>query len=190
MSKLIVNAKAPLFSGEDIYGKTHRFTFTEGWTFISFHRFAACPFCNMRTHELIKNFNRFKMNDIKIISLWPSSRKEMSKISGNEEAPFPMLCDADMEIFKKYSVIDKSMLGFVRLMLHPKIFMASMKHVTRHTKLNDNIKLMPANFLISPAGKLELVHYGKHFADHIELEDIFKTVNQNKRQYENSALAI
>jgi len=170
--KLIKGNKAPEFITEDIQNKSVDVFESSKWTFLSFHRFAACPFCNMRTHELIQACDSLQAMDINIISVWPSSTENMLKFVGNETSPFPLVSDVEKVIYKKYGVTKSSKPAMLKLLVRPNLVMKAMKYKYNDQVIDADMALFPAEFLINPEGIVKVAYYGKHFGDHLPVEKI------------------
>ncbi len=167
---------APTFNTTDIYGN-HITPFQDGkWTFLSFHRFAACPFCVIRTNELIQNVEKFSEHSINILSFWPSSRETMRRFSDDYQAPFPLISDEKRKIYTKYGVTKSSKLAAFRLLLHPALALKALKHKPKNEELEIDQALLPCEFLVNPDGKVVLAHYGKHYGDHLTLAALINLV--------------
>lgn len=163
---------APAFKITDLKGKKTEVPVAGKWTFVSFHRFAACPFCVLRTHELIKASTSFSENNIEIISLWPSSEKNMKKFIGSNNTPFSLIADPEKKIYKKYGVTKSSMLSLIKLFIRPALLINTLKHMYINMKIDSRPDLLPAEFLINPEGKITIAHYGQHYGDHLPIPEI------------------
>ncbi len=168
---------APKFEIEDIFGNEVSVSETYEWTYISFHRFASCPFCVLRTRELINAYSLFEQNNIQIISLWPSSKSNMLKYVGQELPPFPLVADSKKEVFQKYHVSKSSALSVFKLLANPKIILKALKGRFKNIDVDADPTLLPAEFLISPKGEIVISYYGKHFGDH---QSISLVINSTK----------
>ena len=178
---LVAGDIAPSFTTKDILGNDVSSFQNDKWIFLSFHRFAACPFCTLRTHELMMNYQMFCEMNIEIISVWPSSNSNMLKFIGSETSPFSLVSDVDKEIYQKYKVSKSSFLGMLTTMMHPKIVVEALKGLYKNTKVDADPTLLPADFLIDPNGKIELAYYGKHFGDHVPIKQLFSLVSKMSR---------
>lgn len=177
MRKLIhVGEKAPVIERTDIWGDLLSVPDNGKWFYLSFHRFAACPFCNLRTNELIRNYERFQKSKIEIVSLWPSSKENLLQFAGDERTPFPLLSDQSRQIYRAYGVTESSFAGAFRLLLHPKLIFNAIKNKRDGIAFDADQNLMPASFLINPQGIVKMAHYGKHFGDHPEIQTILNHV--------------
>ena len=178
MRKLIqVGDKAPIIQGIDVWGNSIRVPDKGKWYYLSFHRFAACPFCNLRTNELIRNYERFKKSKIEIVSLWPSSKENLLQFAGNEITPFPLVSDQKMRIYEAFNVTESSFSGAFRLLLHPQLIVNGIKNNRDDIQLDADPKLMPASFLINPDGLIKMAYYGKHYGDHPAIDFILQSKN-------------
>lgn len=167
---------APVIHTVDIWGNTVDVPTNGKWTYLSFHRFASCPFCNMRTNELIRNYDGFKARNIEIVSIWPSGKESLLKHIEGQKSAFPIVSDKGKSFYKAYGVTEHSMLGALKLMLHPKLIYKAMKNSSSKIEPDENKDLMPASFLIDPDGKVRMAYYGKHFGDHPDIASIFSVV--------------
>ncbi len=142
---------------------------------ISFFRFAGCPFCNLRIHEMINTYQ----NNYNIIAIFDSPLDNLIKHSKNHHTPFPILADEDNIYYKKYG-IEKSFLGILEgMFLHfPRLIKGLLKGYIP-TTLKGSLITMPADFLIDRNGKIYTAYYAKHEADHIPLDIIKVFFDEN-----------
>ena len=169
---------APTFETASIFGEKIKLPNKRKWVFISFHRFSACPLCNLRTHELIKSYQEFKDNNIEIYSIWPSTEDSMKEYVGKSDAPFPLIADPKMKLFKLYNVVHTSNIPMKGIFKEPQIWMRAMKYSLKKIKIDGDGKLQPAGFLINPDGMVKIAYYGQHFGDHINIDVIIEQVRR------------
>ena len=167
---------APSFETVSIYGEKIKLPNKGKWVFISFHRFSACPLCNLRTHELIKAYQKFKDNNIEIYSIWPSTEDSMKEYVAKSDVPFPLIADPKMRLFKLYNVVHTSNIPMKGIFKEPLIWMRAMKYSLKKIKVDGDSKLQPAGFLINPGGIVKIAYYGQHFGDHININEIINHV--------------
>jgi len=165
---------APRIHAKDIWGTEISVPKNDKWLYVSFHRFAACPFCNLRTNELIRNYPRFKEKNIEIISIWPSEKKNLLRFAGQEQTPFPMVSDASKRSYSDYGVSESSLVGAVKLLFHPSIMYQAMRNIRKKIEDDKDPKLLPASFLIDTKGIIQLAHYGKHYGDHPDIKELLE----------------
>ena len=88
---------------------------------LSFFRDASCPFCNLRLYELTRKQEDYRRQGMEIIAVFNSSPEVIQKYLGKRDRPFPLLADANKEIFKLYGVesswgiLMKGMFNFSRM---------------------------------------------------------------------------
>ena len=175
MKRIIkVGDTAPVIYTSDVWGNNISTPANGKWIYLSFHRFAACPFCNLRTNELIRHYNHFEKHNIEVVSIWPSDKHSLLRYAGSEKSPFPMLSDKNKGIYKVYGVTESSFMGAMRLLLHPQLIFNALRNKLKNIEIDADPKLMPASFLVDPDGIIQLAYYGKHFGDHPKIESIFQ----------------
>lgn len=177
-SILTIGDIAPVVGAEDIWENTIEVPSKRSWNYLSFHRFANCPFCNLRTNELITNYNVFKEHKIEVVSIWPSSKPHLLRYSNSVKTPFPMLSNKDRSIYRAYGVTKSSIWGGAKLIFHPQLIVRALKGKSNTMEVDADPNLMPASFLISPKGIVQMAYYGKHFGDHPTIESIIQAKEQ------------
>lgn len=166
----------PVIQVIDVWGNSISVPAMDKWFYLSFHRFAACPFCNLRTNELVQNHELLQKNKVEIVSLWPSNKENLLQFAGNETTPFPLISDKNKRIYEAYGVTESSYTGAIRLFLHPQLIFNAKKNKRDDLELDADPKLMPASFLINPDGIVKMSYYGKHFGDHPKIESILNHI--------------
>ena len=160
---------------EDIWGKEVTIPSQNQWLYLSFHRFADCPFCVLRTNELIQNHAQFQAKNVGIVSIWPSSKERLLRHS-ETPPPLAIVSDESKVLYTAYGVTHSSIWGGIKLMFHPKLMRKAMKTKKGKMVVDADPKLMPASFLIDPEGTVRMVYYGKHYGDHPSIESILELV--------------
>lgn len=177
MKKVIYKGDiAPIIQEIDLWGNSTSVPTNEKWVYLSFHRFAACPFCNLRTNELIGNYELFQKYNAEIVSIWPSDNEHLLKFAGNEKTPFPIISDQSKCIYEAYGVTESSFSGAIRLLLLPRLIFKALKNKHDGIEVDADAKLMPASFLVDPNGIVQMAYYGKHFGDHPKIQTILNLI--------------
>ena len=70
---------------------------------LSFFRFASCPFCNMRVHELVTRFGELPDN-FSIIAIFDSPLDNLQRHIRKHKAPFPILADEQNSYYEEYGI--------------------------------------------------------------------------------------
>ncbi|WP_288362980.1 peroxiredoxin-like family protein [uncultured Spongiibacter sp.] len=138
---------------------------------LSFFRFASCPFCNMRVHELVKRFDEFT-NDFTVVAVFDSPLDNLQEHAADHHAPFPILADETGQYYERYSV-QRSILGVIKGMLtRLPIAIRGMCKGYVPTTIKGSMTTMPAIFLIDRDGIVRVAHYGKDEGDHLPFDDL------------------
>lgn len=172
------------FKAEDIKGnQVHLTDYRDKPVLLSFFRDAACPFCNLRVHKLIKDYDRFLENGLEIVVLFSSGRKEMEKYVGKQNAPFVIIPNPEMDIYKAYGV-NSSIAGMFKAMSRMNTMKEIFKKGFFSFKSTFDKHTLPADFLIDENQTIVKTHYGDDFGDHMDLDFIF-TWSKNRENVEN-----
>lgn len=172
MKKLKEGNPAISFKAKDLNGNTVDLKDFKGQKLLlSFFRKAACPFCNMGLQELIRKHEEFKNKGIKVITFFASSKEDVLKYAGKQNPPFPIIPDADFDIYGKYGV-EVSYLGMLKSMLNPVQNFKAMTGGFFSLKTLTEEPVIPADFLIDENQKIHKAYYGKDYDDHLSVSDI------------------
>ena len=68
---------------------------------VTFFRFAGCPFCNLRVHNLVKQYDSFGSN-FTIVGIFDSSLEDLQRHAEKHNAPFPILADESNIYYEEY----------------------------------------------------------------------------------------
>lgn len=147
---------------------------------LSFFRDASCPFCNLRLYELTRKHEQYRRQGLEVVAVFNSSPEVIKRYLGKRNRPFPMLGDADKEIFRLYGVesswgiLMKGMFNFSRMFsAFAKGFMPAAGAFK---------PLLPADFLIDPAGRVRATYYSRDAARHISLGVVEKFIVAANKQ--------
>ena len=174
MKKLKEKKTAIDFIATDYLGNKIELTDYKGKKILlSFFRGASCPFCNMRVNQLIKNYSKCEENEIAIITIFAASKDEIVKYAGTQNAPFPIIADPGLELYKKYGIMESSS-GIIKAMMNPIKMMKVMFSGFFNMKSFNDKPIIPADFLIERDMTIYKAYYGKDFGDHIPMVEILK----------------
>ncbi len=138
---------------------------------LSFFRAASCPFCNLRVNQLINRDADFKERQIEIISFFAATQAEITQYAGKQNAPFPIIPDPNLEVYKKYGV-EESRSGMFKAMLKPLKMIEVMTSGFFNLRSIKEKPLIPAEFLIDENQYIFRAYYGKDFGDHLPIAEI------------------
>jgi len=139
---------------------------------LSFFRFAACPFCNLRVHELVTRFDEFG-GHFTIVAIFDSSPENLRRHAERHRAPFPILADEHNVYYRQYG-IERSLPRTVKgaAMHMPSVLYAMFAKGYWPTSFGGKLTTMPADLLVDEQGIIQVAHYGKDEADHLPFERV------------------
>ncbi|NGM74557.1 redoxin domain-containing protein [Sphingobacterium sp. SGL-16] len=71
---------------------------------IAFFRYAGCPVCNYRVHELIENYDKIQSKGYNIIAVFESDNKVLKDYLIETPILFLVIGDPKFALYKKYAV--------------------------------------------------------------------------------------
>ena len=174
--KLKKGASAPSFTTKDIYGKEIELSKnTDSKTLLFFMRYAGCPVCNFRMHELIENYSDLEENGYKLIVVYQSSDSTLREYLKDEKLPFTIIGDPNRRLYKKYGVEPSFWRTFGSAFKR-----STYKHRkegerlfgSKKQKRDGSLTGIPADFIISKDGTIIKAYYGKSISDHLPLKEL------------------
>src|SRR3970040_1402026 len=97
--------RAPDFLRPDIGGKSIRPSDYRGrYLLLSFYRYASCPFCNLRVHELLQRLAEFDQHELSLVAVFQSARAGILEHVGKQQPPFPIIPDPAHDLYRRYGV--------------------------------------------------------------------------------------
>ena len=134
---------------------------------LSFFRFASCPFCNLRMHELTTKFKELG-GDFTIVAIFDSPLDNLQQHATRHQPPFPVLADEDNVCYKRYG-IEYSLAGVLKGMLGRMPTLLNAMFVKGYIPLviKGRMTTMPADFLVDENGIIKTAYYGKDEGDHL-----------------------
>lgn len=137
---------------------------------LSFYRYASCPVCNLRMHELIKAHAQLQQQNLELIAVFQSPAAIIASTVGRQDAPFAIVPDPELELYKRFGV-ESSWRG----MLSFRVIAAALKAFAKGFLpgvINGPVNRVPADFLIDEQGQIVVAYYGKTIDDHLPLATI------------------
>lgn len=138
------------------------------WTLLSFLRYASCPMCNLRVRELTQATAELESRQVRWIVVFHSSAERLTRhFTG--DARQHIVADPRKKLFAKYRA-ERSWLGMLISVLAPSFYWRFLRAAAFGYwggAIDSSFHSMPADFLISPDGRITLAHYGTHIGDHL-----------------------
>lgn len=134
---------------------------------LSFFRFASCPFCNLRVHELVTKFDQLP-RDFTIVAVFDSPLDNLQRHADRHHAPFPILADESNTYYKLYD-IEHSISGVLKGMIlrMPRMMYGMFGKGYVPLQIKGSMTTMPADFLVDRQGVIREAYYGKDEGDHL-----------------------
>lgn len=155
----------------DIAGGTFDTRSLAGRPFLlSFFRYAGCPFCNLRMHDLVASVPSFGP-DFTVVAVFDSPLDNLVAHAEGHKAPFPVLADAAGEAYAAYGV-EHSAVGVLKSVVRLQAMLRAMRLGYVPTTIQGRLDTLPAEFLVDRGGIIRVVHYAQDAGDRMPLERI------------------
>ena len=176
--RIKVNDKAPTFTAIDVNGtKIDLEKYKGKKVFLAFFRYASCPVCNFRMHDILENYDQIKASGYEIIAVYESTNETLNEFLKDENVPFPIIGDSELVLYKKYRV-EKSFWRTIGSVFDKKVTSNKSKGKElfkgKKIKKDGNLTRIPADFLIDENGIITTAYYGTDIGDHLPLDQIIK----------------
>jgi len=179
--RLQAGQAAPDFLRPDIGGKKIRLSDYRGrYLLLSFYRYASCPFCNLRVHELMQHLVEFDQCGLSLVAVFQSAGEGIREHVGKQRPPFPIIPDPGHSMYQSYRV-ETSLQGLLLgLTLRMGKALKAMGKGFLPGRMEGSITLVPADFLIGPDGTILLAYYGRDISDHLPVEIILQRLGAQR----------
>lgn len=137
---------------------------------ISFHRYAACPFCNLHIHELTKSYEMIAARGIQVLAIFQSSVERTEEQFIDRAVPFVIAADPSLGAYRSYG-IEQSWKGMLISFVHPRGLEATIKGFFPG-KIDGDVRSLPADFLVTPQQKIALAYYASNITQHLPVNEI------------------
>lgn len=139
---------------------------------LSFYRFAACPFCNMRLHALVTKYDELP-EDFEIVAIFDSPLDNLQRYATGHAAPFPILADEENIYYKKFNV-QHSLMGVIKgaVLRMPTVLYGMFVKGYIPWTFKGSLTTMPLDILVDEGGVVQAVYYGADEGDHMPFSQI------------------
>lgn len=147
---------------------------------IAFFRYASCPLCNLRVHELIENYGKLKDN-LEIVMIFQSPKEKIEQYVGKQNIPYRVIPDPARKLYRLYKV-EYSWIAFFKAwtIKIQNVFSALFKYKYFPGSVEGEIHRVPADFIIDIDGKILRAFYGKDIGDHLPLNEVIEVIDSNE----------
>ena len=164
---------APDFSTESLRGEPVRLSSLRGaplW--LAFFRFASCPLCNYRVHEMIEQWSTFEGRGFHPIGVFQSPASRLHDFVATQSPPFTLVADPEMALYALYG-LESSILGALTPHVMAVGARAAVTPGIKMLSLPDGpATRLPGDFLIDRRGIIRTAYRGKDIADHIPFDSV------------------
>jgi peroxiredoxin Q/BCP len=139
---------------------------------LSFYRFASCPFCNLRIHQLVNKYNELP-DDFDMVAIFDSPLDNLQRFTEGHHAPFPILADEANTYYRKFGV-QRSLLGVLKgaVLRMPTVMYAMFGKGYIPWAVKGSMTTMPLDILVDESGIVQFAYYGKDEGDHMPFDQI------------------
>jgi peroxiredoxin len=140
---------------------------------LSFYRYASCPLCNLRVHELAGWSGPWKAHGLDMLAVFQSPEEKLRQYVGRQAVPFPLIPDPEQRLYALYGV-SHSWGGFLKAwaLRLPEIGLSVIGQGFLPGSVEGGIHRIPADFLIDRDGSIAMAYYGRDIGDHLPLAQI------------------
>ncbi|MBF6075902.1 AhpC/TSA family protein [Nocardia beijingensis] len=149
---------------------------------LQFRRFAGCPVCNLHLRSIVTRRAEIAAAGIREVIVFHSSAAELRKYTA--ELPLDFIADPDRKLYREFGVESSP-----RALLDPRGWPAILRGVAhdayatlRHKQAAPPAKPeggslgLPADFLISPDGRVLAAKHGAHVNDQWSVDELLALV--------------
>lgn len=159
------------FSLPDIAGGTFDTHSLAGRPFLlSFFRYAGCPFCNLRMHDLVVAMPSFGPG-FTVVAVFDSPLDNLVAHAEGHRAPFPVLADSGGEVYAAYGV-EHSVAGVLKSVVRLPAMLRAMRLGYVPSTIQGRLDTLPADFLVDRQGIIRVARYAHDAGDRMPLEQI------------------
>jgi thioredoxin-dependent peroxiredoxin len=172
-NRLEAGQVAPEFTASQLDGSPVRLKDFAGKTvWLAFFRWAHCPLCNFRIHELLSQWSsKFADPSLVMLGVFQSPATKLEGLVERHKPPFIPIPDPEMTLFEQYH-LGTSMKGMLGKDVRRALAGARKEGIPLLTNWDGPPFRTPADFLIDPTGVIRVAYYGENMADHIPFDQV------------------
>lgn len=172
-SRLAPGAEAPDFTAKTVDGEEVTLSSHRGKpVWLAFFRYAMCPLCNFRIHQLIQVWPaQFAGRGFTMLGVFQSPPRKLEGLVERHDPPFKVIADPEMDLYAKYR-LETRWGGAFGKDTREAMKGASGAGIPLLKAWDGPPHRVPADFLIAPDGSIREVFYGENIAQHIPFETV------------------
>ena len=176
-TRLVDGGTAPDLTLVDSDGRSHRLIDLDK-VYLNFFRYAGCPICNFRMHELNAEARQFALEGITVIAVFESSDSVLAEYRGELSNDIVLVGDPALELYRAFGV-ERSLGKLMRGGSKKDVRRRAKEGKTRFGESSDrrgqsppkrdgSLTRVPAEFILE-RGRIRKAHYGEYVGDHMPL---------------------
>lgn len=171
--KLRVGEQAPDFTADTLDGGAVTLSELRGKpVWLAFFRYAACPLCNFRVHQLLSVWPKsFADRNFVMLGVFQSPGRKLEGLVKRHDPPFKIVSDPNLELYVKYH-LESSLRGALGKDVRKALAGASKAGIPIVRPWDGPAHRVPADFLLDGHGMIKSVFYGENIAQHIPFEEV------------------
>ncbi|MCR9160380.1 MAG: peroxiredoxin family protein [Nannocystaceae bacterium] len=148
---------------------------------LSFYRYAACPLCCYRVHELLSVWEEtFASLDIVSLTVWQSPEAKLNEVLERYQPPFELISDPGLQIYEAYG-IEKGITKVFGKEVFQGVAGAFKAGIPVARPWDGPATRRPADFLIAPDGTIDVAFYGENVGQMIPFDDVLSWAQPHLR---------
>ena len=173
---------APAFEATSLRGETIRLADRlDQPLWLAFFRFASCPLCNFRIHQLVGQWpKRFAHRPFRMLAVFQSPPEKLDVYVSRHEPQFTVIANPALDLYRLYGVEASLRKAFSGQVLEGLVGAAKAGLPLVGVPDGPAFRI-PADFLIAPGGTIHTAFYGANMADHIAFETVDEWLDEMER---------
>ncbi len=171
--KIEAGMRAPSFEVQDAHGRMWRVPegLEDSHLLLIFLRHLGCPLCARRLDEIAANYSKLEAAGAQVMVVVEATRERARSYAVKKGLPMALVGDKEKNLYRGYSVETGGLKSFISPRVIKETARATMKGYF-HGKPEGNELQKPAEFIISPDGKIEWAHYGEDISDATDNDEL------------------
>ena len=169
--RLADGSPAPDFSFSAANGEDYVLSEIEGKVLLSFFRYAGCPVCNFRMHELGEDMQQLTREGYTVVAIFESPTDVLDAYAFDFPRDMIIVGDPEQEFFELYGVeksIGKLLKAATNKEARRRMKGGKEKYASDAPKRDGSLTRVPAEFIVED-GVLRKAHYGEFVGDHLPM---------------------
>lgn len=137
---------------------------------LAFFRYAACPLCNLRVADIARRWEDLAAAELRVIGVFQSDTRSLDEHMSARQPPFEIVADPEQRLYEAFGV-GVNTLAFVNPLNLVPLARATARGLLPG-RPDGPIGRLPADFLVSPGGRIDDAFYATRIGDHIPFERV------------------